>query len=99
MLNCCDIREVYDDNDGDNRSNNNEDNVIAFSKPALHSVGWAPVARQSMWDLFRHSHRCNQYFSFFWGGGSKKAYPDVKGKKGKVHLCTGTEALYRPYGP
>ena len=20
-------------------------------------------------------------------------------KKGKVHLCTGTEALYRPYGP
>ena len=22
-----------------------------------------------------------------------------KGKKGKVHTCTGTEALYRPYGP
>ena len=21
------------------------------------------------------------------------------GKKGKVHPCTGTEALYRPYGP
>jgi len=23
----------------------------------------------------------------------------VKVKKGKVHPCTGTEALYRPYGP
>jgi len=22
-----------------------------------------------------------------------------KGKKGKVHPCTGIEALYRPYGP
>ena len=22
-----------------------------------------------------------------------------EGKKGKVHPCTGTEALYRPYGP
>jgi len=22
-----------------------------------------------------------------------------KGKKGKGHPCTGTEALYRPYGP
>ena len=22
-----------------------------------------------------------------------------KGKKGEVHTCTGTEALYRPYGP
>jgi len=25
-------------------------------------------------------------------------YFQVKGK-GKVHPCTGTEALYRPYGP
>jgi len=23
----------------------------------------------------------------------------LKGKVGKVHPCTGTEALYRPYGP
>ena len=23
----------------------------------------------------------------------------IKGKNGKVHPCTGTEALYRPYGP
>jgi len=23
---------------------------------------------------------------------------DVKGKGGKAHPCTGTEALYRPYG-
>jgi len=31
----------------------------------------------------------------------KNSKPSVrKGKgKGKVHPCTGTEALYRPYGP
>jgi len=56
------------DDDDDDRSNNNYDDVIAFSKPAFHSVGWAPVARQSMLDLFRQSHRRNQYFSLGWGG-------------------------------
>ena len=32
---------------------------------------------------------------------SAQAYStDVNGKgKGKVHPCTGTDALYRPYGP
>ena len=31
---------------------------------------------------------------------TKQAYVKYKGKKvGKVHSCTGTEALYRPYGP
>jgi hypothetical protein len=29
---------------------------------------------------------------------SQKLYNNSKGK-GKVHPCTGTEALYRPYGP
>ena len=30
----------------------------------------------------------------------KQQTPDKKGKgTGKVHHCTGTEALYRPYGP
>jgi len=26
-------------------------------------------------------------------------YAAYSSKKGKVHPCTGTEALYRPYGP
>jgi hypothetical protein len=30
----------------------------------------------------------------------KSVYSEVRnGKKGKVSPCTGTEALYRPYGP
>ena len=31
-------------------------------------------------------------------GGSDLNWDNVKGK-GKGHPCTGTEALYRPYGP
>ena len=31
---------------------------------------------------------------------SRAAHRGVRGiGKGKVHTCTGTEALYRPYGP
>jgi hypothetical protein len=34
------------------------------------------------------------------GKGKGKGNGKGKGKgKGKVHPCTGTEALYRPYGP
>jgi len=34
------------------------------------------------------------------GGVYIPTYVCLYGKgKGKVHLCTGTEALYRPYGP
>jgi hypothetical protein len=37
-----------------------------------------------------NSIKINNLMSIHWNLG--------KGK-GKVHLCTGTEALYRPYGP
>jgi len=60
-----------DDEDDDDRSNNNDDVVIAFSKPAFQSVGWAPVARQSMWVLFRQIHIRNQYFSLGVGRGRR----------------------------
>ena len=51
--------------------NNNNDVVIAFSKPAFHSVGWGPVARHSMWVLFRQSQRRNQRFSLGVGRGRR----------------------------
>jgi len=31
--------------------------------------------------------------------GWKAFWESSPDKKGKVHTCTGTEALYRPYGP
>jgi len=33
------------------------------------------------------------------GGGGGGVRIRISSKKGKVHPCTGTEALYRPYGP
>ena len=30
---------------------------------------------------------------------NKEIIPAVVGVSGEVHSCTGTEALYRPYGP
>jgi hypothetical protein len=39
--------------------------------------------------------------SFFQRTEGKRYSADIRKevKKGKVHHCTGTEALYRPYGP
>jgi len=46
------------------------------------------------------------HFSVFWLTAAHSEFEDrilpfhSSGKKvGKVHPCTGTEALYRPYGP
>ena len=52
------------------------------------------VTKQILENWWWQFHASDSCFMMQW------QYFDMKGKgKGKVHPCTGTEALYRPYGP
>jgi hypothetical protein len=46
-----------------------------------------------------HENPCSSIRIVLYGRIDKKEESNSKSYNGKVHVCTGTEALYRPYGP
>jgi hypothetical protein len=49
-------------------------------------------------DILQKGYYCEEYCAFF-VKPRRVFYSASITKHGKVHPCTGTEALYRPYGP
>jgi hypothetical protein len=62
-----------DDNDND-RSNNNDDDVIAFWKPAFHSVGWAPWQDNPCGIYLGRVIGATSIFLFLGGRGGRRGF-------------------------
>jgi len=70
---------------------------LATSRAAIVISRWTPYHRVSLYLLV--SYKCTLVEALRLCTG-RTAYRGSRGiGKGKVHRCTGTEALYRSYGP